>query len=87
MQRPICEQCGQRPKAINYYKNNRPYFRRKCEQCLRDHKPVKPLWVDAGYKVNRVVSIIDRQEDGEADAAMKWSNLELVSLYKLEELI
>ena len=42
---------------------------------------------DAGYKVNRVVSIIDRQEDGEADAAMKWSNLELVSLYKLEELI
>ena len=42
---------------------------------------------DAGYKVNRVVSIIDRQEDGEADAAMKWSNLELVSLYKLDELI
>ena len=42
---------------------------------------------DAGNKVNRVVSIIDRQEDGEADAAMKWSNLELVSLYKLEELI
>ena len=42
---------------------------------------------DAGYKVNRVVSIIDRQEDGEADAAMKWSNLELVSLYTLEELI
>ena len=42
---------------------------------------------DVGYKVNRVVSIIDRQEDGEADAAMKWSNLELVSLYKLEELI
>ena len=42
---------------------------------------------DAGYKVNRVVSIIDRQENGEADAAMKWADLELVSLYKLEELI
>ena len=42
---------------------------------------------DAGYKVNRVVSIIDRQENGEADSAMKWSDLELVSLYKLEELI
>ena len=42
---------------------------------------------DAGYKVNRVVSIIDRQEDGEADAAMKWSNLELISIYKLKELI
>ena len=42
---------------------------------------------DIGYKVNRVVSIIDRQENGEADAAMKWADLELVSLYKLEELI
>ena len=26
---------------------------------------------DAGYVVDRIVSIIDRQEDGEADAAMK----------------
>ena len=42
---------------------------------------------DVGYKVNRVVSIIDRQEEGEADTAMKWADLELVSLYKLEELI
>ena len=42
---------------------------------------------DAGYVVNRVVSIIDRQEDGEADAAMKEADLELISLYKLEELI
>ena len=41
---------------------------------------------DVGYKVNRVVSIIDRQENGEADAAMKWADLELVSIYKLEEL-
>ena len=42
---------------------------------------------DVGYKVNRVVSIIDRQENGEADAAMKWADLELISLYKLKELI
>ena len=42
---------------------------------------------DAGYKVNRVVSIIDRQENGEADTAMKWQDLELISLYKLEDLI
>jgi len=53
MQRPICETCGQRPKAINYYKDKQPYFRRKCEQCLKIHKPVKPLWVDSGYKVKR----------------------------------
>ena len=40
----------------------------------------------AGYVVNRVVSIIDRQEDGEADAAMKEANLELISIFKLDEL-
>ena len=49
-------------------------------------KAVKRLR-DAGYKVDRVVSIVDRQEDGEADGAMKWADLELISLYKLEELI
>ena len=49
-------------------------------------KAVKRLR-DAGYKVDRVVSIVDRQEDGEADSVMKWADLELISLYKLEELI
>ena len=42
---------------------------------------------DAGYEVKRVVSIVDRQENGEADTAMKWQDLELISLYKLEDLI
>ena len=42
---------------------------------------------DAGYVVNRVVSIIDRQEDGEADAAMKQADLELISIFKLDDLI
>ena len=42
---------------------------------------------DAGYVVNRVVSIIDRQEDGEADAAMKEADLELISIFKLDDLI
>ena len=42
---------------------------------------------DAGYKVDRVVSIVDRQENGEADTAMKLTGLELHSIFKLEELI
>tara|TARA_B100000287_G_scaffold304772_1_gene288037 strand:- start:109 stop:651 length:543 start_codon:yes stop_codon:yes gene_type:complete len=42
---------------------------------------------DAGYVVNRVVSIIDRQEDDEADTAMKEANLELISIFKLDDLI
>ena len=48
-------------------------------------KAVKRLR-DAGYEVNRVVSIVDRQEDAEADIAMKLAGLELVSLFKLKEL-
>ena len=41
---------------------------------------------DAGYVVERVVSIIDRQENGEADTAMKLAGLELISIFKLNEL-
>ena len=41
---------------------------------------------DAGYVVNRIISIVDRQEDGEADAAMKEADLELISLFKLDEI-
>ena len=41
---------------------------------------------DIGYKVNRIVSIVDRQEDGEADTAMKDAGLELRSLFKLDDL-
>ena len=48
-------------------------------------KSVKRLR-DAGYEVNKVVSIVDRQEDGEADTAMKLAGLELVSLFTLKEL-
>ena len=40
---------------------------------------------DAGYVVDRVVAIVDRQEDGEADAAMKESKLELISLFTLKD--
>ena len=41
---------------------------------------------DAGYIVENVVSIINRQEDGEADDAMDAANLNLISLFSLEEL-
>ena len=40
---------------------------------------------DAGYVVDRVVAIVDRQEDGEADAVMKESKLELISLFTLKD--
>ena len=42
---------------------------------------------DAGYTVNRVAAIVDRQEDGEADTAMKLAGIELVSIFKLEDIV
>ena len=41
---------------------------------------------DAGYIVNRIVSIVDRQEGTEADDLMKKEELELYSIFKLQEL-
>ena len=41
---------------------------------------------DAGYVVNTVVSIVDRQENDEANTAMKLSGLELKSLFTLDEI-
>mgnify|MGYP003138594563 CR=1 FL=1 len=42
---------------------------------------------EAGYVVTEVLTLVDRQENGEADAALKEAGLELISLYKLDELI
>ena len=41
---------------------------------------------DAGYVVERVVAIVDRQEDKEADEFMESANLELCSLFTLDEI-
>jgi len=41
---------------------------------------------DAGYVVENVVAIINRQEGAEADDAMDDADLNLISLFKLEEL-
>jgi hypothetical protein len=51
--RPICKECNIRACAINYHKDDRVYYRKKCEQCLKLHKPVKPSWHLAGYKPKR----------------------------------
>ena len=48
-------------------------------------KAVKKLR-DAGYKVDRIVAVVDRQENNEADIVMKEEGLELISLFTLKEL-
>jgi hypothetical protein len=48
--RNLCKVCGRRPVAINYYKDNKPHFRSKCDHCSRARKEGKPKWLLAGYK-------------------------------------
>jgi len=49
--RPLCR-CGQRPRAVNYKKNNKTYYRSLCEICMTNglYHGV-PRWHRAGYRV------------------------------------
>lgn len=49
--RPLCE-CGSRPRAINYYKNGKVFYRKHCEVCLTNglYHGI-PRWKRSGYKM------------------------------------
>jgi hypothetical protein len=48
--RPLCI-CGLKPAAINYYKNGKTFYRKKCETCLGTNTGHGiPKWQIAGYK-------------------------------------
>jgi hypothetical protein len=48
--RPLCI-CGFRPAAINYKKNNKIYYRKKCDTCLKASSVGVgiPKWQLSGY--------------------------------------
>ena len=49
--RPLCK-CGQRPRAVNYKKNGRIYYRSLCEICMAHGVGHKiPRWSRSGYKI------------------------------------
>lgn len=52
MTRPLCI-CKLRPAAINYLKNGRTYYRKKCEICIRYGGVGKgyPKWYQDGYRM------------------------------------
>ena len=52
--RKLCKTCGQRPRAINYYKEGKPFYRSKCDHCARGSQKERPLWALAGYKKKNV---------------------------------
>jgi len=55
MTRPLCI-CGLRPAAVNYKKEGRIYYRRKCEICLRYNGTSKgvPKWYQDGYRLKNI---------------------------------
>ena len=53
MLRPICPVCNQRPRAINCHRDDRVYYRSRCEVCTKKNKKIKPpvpRWQSSGYK-------------------------------------
>lgn len=49
--RPLCKTCGERPVAINYRKDDRIFYRRKCDHCSKGRAKGKPLWHKSGYRM------------------------------------
>lgn len=48
--RPLCKICRRKPCALNYYKNNKAYYRTRCESCSNDKKKARsPRWFYRGY--------------------------------------
>ena len=48
--RPLCENCRSKPCAINYYRDGKIFYRKKCETCSRKASKGFPKWYTSGYK-------------------------------------
>ncbi len=49
--RPLCK-CGERPRALNYYKEGKAYYRSLCETCMsKGLRAGVPRWKTAGYVI------------------------------------
>jgi hypothetical protein len=48
--RNLCKVCQERPVAINYYKEDRVFYRSKCDHCAKNRTNGTPMWQKAGYK-------------------------------------
>jgi hypothetical protein len=51
LQRGVCKSCGILPKAVNYIKNNKVYYRSVCDTCAGQKiNPTVPMWMIQGYQ-------------------------------------
>jgi hypothetical protein len=51
MKRLLCTECNSRPRAVNYHKEGRTYYRSKCDHCSRGLSEGVPRWKLGGYKL------------------------------------
>jgi hypothetical protein len=54
MIRPKCQYCFRKSAAVNYRKNSKVYYRKLCDQCVRQNRQPRnpvPLWYRSGYKL------------------------------------
>jgi hypothetical protein len=51
MSRLLCKKCGTRPRAVNYHKEGKTYYRSQCDHCVRGREEGIPRWAKAGYKL------------------------------------
>lgn len=47
--RPLCECCKKHPKAVNYKKNGKIYYRKFCRLCSKHGATSIPRWERSGY--------------------------------------
>lgn len=50
MIRDLCKNCGKRPVAVNYYKNEKVFYRSTCDHCARNRSDGVPKWKRNGYQ-------------------------------------
>jgi len=49
--RPLCKGCNKRPRAVNYKKGTKTYYRKLCEGCLKYGTNYGiTMWEQSGYK-------------------------------------
>ena len=72
--RPLCKTCGQRPCAVNYYKDKKVFYRSQCDTCSRGATPKKPRWYQLGY----------RQKDYCEKCGFKSKNPEQFNVYHID---
>jgi len=51
--RLLCKTCNINPRAVNFHKNNKVYYRSQCDSCIKytiNEKKLGPIWYRAGYQ-------------------------------------